>query len=153
MSGTGYAVLHVDDDHETALAPLDVKAIKAAIKKSLGKPLAASERATVNNDLKGHLGLLMPIAAGAHPELVASVGRRLEYEPPDAFRYPQCARQWGEESARTAEQLLGLVVADEDAERQYAEAEASLGVPASEDAARPPSASTGVVPFMDQAPR
>ncbi|MGI5337344.1 hypothetical protein ACQEVS_08080 [Streptomyces sp. CA-181903] len=99
------------------------------IRKSLGSPLSADERSAVNDDLKGHLGLLMPIVAGAHPELVASVGRRLEYEPPDAYRYPQCARQWGEESARTADQLLGLALADEDAEHRHAGVEARPHLP------------------------
>ncbi|MFI0740603.1 hypothetical protein ACH4PU_21300 [Streptomyces sp. NPDC021100] len=120
VGGARYVVLRIDDEHGAALAPLDVVTIKATIRRSLGEPLSADERSAVNEDLKGHLGLLMPIVAGAHPELVASVGRRLEYEPPDAYRYPECARQWGEESARTAEQLLGLALADEDAEHRHA---------------------------------
>ncbi|MBC2877126.1 MULTISPECIES: hypothetical protein [Streptomyces] len=125
----GYAVLRIDAEHGAALAPLDVMTIKASIRRSLGAPLSADERSAVNDDLKGHLGLLMPIVAGAHPELVASVGRRLEYEPPDGYRYPRCARQWGEESARTAEQLLGLALADEDAEHRHAGVEARLHLP------------------------
>ncbi|GHG80382.1 hypothetical protein [Streptomyces griseocarneus] len=102
-------------DRTTALAPLDVEAVRATVHKIL-KPahravLDADDIKTTIADLTAHLGVLMPIAAGRHPALVASVGRRLEYDPPDAARYPVCARRWAEESARSADQLLGLATA------------------------------------------
>ncbi|WP_414167209.1 hypothetical protein ACMATS_06255 [Streptoverticillium reticulum] len=98
-----------------ALAPLDVEAVRATVHKIL-KPaprtvLDAADLKTTIADLTAHLGVLMPIAADRHPALVASVGRRLEYDPPDAARYPVCARRWAEESARSANQLLDLATA------------------------------------------
>ncbi|WP_116209315.1 hypothetical protein [Streptomyces olivoreticuli] len=112
----------VDDDHKTAL---DAGPIQATIDSVLdpvsGPGLGSDDLAKAIKRLKGHLGLLIPVAAGAHPELVASVGRRLQYEPPDAHQYPECARQWAEESARAARQLLGLAVADEGAEQWHTE--------------------------------
>ncbi|MEU2874027.1 hypothetical protein ABZ769_33335 [Streptomyces olivoreticuli] len=124
---------HVPIDHTAALTPLDAESIQATIDTVLdpasGPGLGPDDLAKAVRDLKGHLGLLMPVAAGVHPELVASVGRWLQYEPPDAHRYPVCARQWAEESARTARQLLGLAVADEGTEQQHTGAGGRSGAP------------------------
>ncbi|MFC5720862.1 hypothetical protein ACFP1Z_11860 [Streptomyces gamaensis] len=141
VAGVSFEVMHLDGDHQATLPQLNADTIRATIDTVLnsepGPDLDLDNLAKAVQDLKGHLGLLMPMVAGVHPELVASVGRRLQYEPPDAHRYPACARQWAEESARTARQLLALACADEMTEQRHAGVEEGPGALAPGREARP----------------
>ncbi|MEU5425579.1 hypothetical protein AB0H73_08210 [Streptomyces olivoreticuli] len=111
-TATRHRVVRIAADHTAVLEPVDVEAVRSTVRKILGSVpsvvLGADDLTTAITDLTAHLDVLMPIVARTHPELVASIRRRLEYTPPDANRYPVCARRWVEESARSADQLLDL---------------------------------------------
>ncbi|MFC5722261.1 hypothetical protein ACFP1Z_19025 [Streptomyces gamaensis] len=111
----------VPADGPDRLVPLDIATIKATIAEATALTYPASLASTALT-LYGHLGVLLAAAAEQHPDLIASVGRRLTHGIPDATKHPERTRQWVEESARTAAQLLALVTADEATELRHAAA-------------------------------
>ncbi|MFF4531631.1 hypothetical protein ACFY1P_20465 [Streptomyces sp. NPDC001407] len=102
-----------------ALAPLDVKTIRATVTKPLGRPLMTDGRATVSRGPHAHLGQLMPIVTETHHELVGFVGRRMPCDLPETHWYPHYACRRREEPASSADRFPGPATTYEKAERNH----------------------------------